>query len=82
MSWLDIVRKETPSYLFSLVYLIIFLTKPLEMGLGMAKKEILPRVFNPFNLKILDMYLETSLWSPLIDAKKALYGGVDIWKHT
>ena len=28
-------------------------------GLGMAPKEILPRLFNPFNLKILDLHLQT-----------------------
>ena len=27
-------------------------------GLGMAPKESLSRLFNPFNLKILDLYLE------------------------
>ena len=50
-------------------------------GLGMAPKEILSRLFNLFNLKILDLYLETSLWSPLICAEKALHGGVDIWDY-
>ena len=50
-------------------------------GLGMAPKEILSRLFNPFNLKILDLYLETWLWSPLICAEKALNGRVDIWDY-
>ena len=40
-------------------------------GLGMAPKEILSRLFNPFNLKILDLYLETWLWSPLICVEKS-----------
>ena len=47
-------------------------------GLGMAPKEILSCLFHPFNLKILDLYLETRLWSPLICAEKALHSGVDI----
>ena len=50
-------------------------------GLGMAPKEILSRPFNPFNLKILDLHLETWLWSSLICAVKALHGGVDIWDY-
>ena len=50
-------------------------------GLGMAPKEILSGLFNPFNLKILDLYLETWLWPPLICAEKALHGGVDIWDY-
>ena len=50
-------------------------------GLGMVPKEILSHLFNPFNLKILDLYLETWLWSPLICAEKALHGGVDIWDY-
>ena len=49
--------------------------------LDMTPKEILSRLFNPFNLKILDFYLETWLWSPLIYAEKALHGEVDIWDH-
>ena len=43
--------------------------------------KVLTYLFNPLNLKILDLYLETSLWSPLIYAEKALYGGVDIWDY-
>ena len=35
-------------------------------GLGMAPKEILSHLLNPFNLKTLELYLETWLWSPLI----------------
>ena len=35
----------------------------------------------PINLKILDLYLETWLWSPLICAEKALHMGVDIWDY-
>ena len=35
-------------------------------GLDMAPKETFSRLFNPFNLKILDLNLETWLWSPLI----------------
>ena len=35
-------------------------------GLGL----ILSHLFNPLNLNILDMYLETWLWSPVIFAKK------------
>ena len=50
-------------------------------GLGTAPKEILSRLFNPFNLKILDLYLETWLWSPLIRGEKALHRGVDIWDY-
>ena len=50
-------------------------------GLGMAPKEILSRLFNPFNLKILDLYLETWLWLPLICAEKAFHGGVDVWDY-
>ena len=45
------------------------------IGLGMVLKEILSRLFNPFNLKILDLYLEMWLWSPRICAEKALQGG-------
>ena len=47
-------------------------------GLGVAPKEILSLLFNPVNLKILDLYLETWLWSPLICGEKALHGGVNI----
>ena len=47
-------------------------------GLGVAPKEILSLLFNPVNLKILDVYLETWLWSPLICAEKVLHGGVNI----
>ena len=50
-------------------------------GLGKAPTQILPRLFNPFNLKILDVYLETGLWSLLICVKKALYGGMNIWDY-
>ena len=50
-------------------------------GLGMALKEILSRLFNSFILKILDLYLETWLWSRQICAEKALHGGVDIWDY-
>ena len=50
-------------------------------GLGMAPKEILSRLFNPFDLKVLDLYLEKWLWSPLICAEKALHAGVDIWDY-
>ena len=50
-------------------------------GLGMAPKEILSRLFNPFSLKILHLYLEMWIWSPLICAEKALHGGVDIWDY-
>ena len=50
-------------------------------GLGMVPKEILARLFNPFNLKILDLYLEMWLWSSLICAEKGLHGGVDIWDY-
>ena len=78
MFGLGIVSKETCSCLFNLVYLIVFLTKLLEMGC-LALKEILSHLFNPFNLKILDLYLETWLWSPLICAEKALHGEVDVW---
>ena len=83
MSELGIGSKETHSCLFSLVYLIVFLTKLLDgmFGLGMALKEILSHLFNPFNLKILDLYLETWLWLPLICAEKALHGRVDIWDY-
>ena len=41
--------------------------------------KVLEMGFNPFNLKIQDLYLET--WSPVICAEKALYGGVDIWDY-
>ena len=51
------------------------------LGLGMAPKEILSRLFNSFNLKILDLYLETWLWTPLICAEKSFHGGVDIWDY-
>ena len=47
----------------------------------MLPKEILSRLFNPFNLKILDLYQELWLWSPQICAKKALHGGVDTWDY-
>ena len=47
-------------------------------GLGMAPKEILSLLLNPFNLKISDLFMETQLWSPLICEEKALHGGVDI----
>ena len=50
-------------------------------GLGMTSKEISSRLFNPFNLKILGLYLETWLWSPLICAEKTLHEGVDIWDY-
>ena len=50
-------------------------------GLGMAPKEILSCLFDPFNLKILNVYLETWLWSPLICVGKALREGVDIWDY-
>ena len=50
-------------------------------GLDMAPKEILSRLFNPFNLKILDLYLETWLCSPLMCVEKALHRGVDIWDY-
>ena len=50
-------------------------------GLGMARKDILSRLFNQFNLKVLDLYLETWLWSPLICAEKALNEGVNIWDY-
>ena len=46
-------------------------------GLGL----ILSHLFNPLNLNILDMYLETRLWSPVICAKKALHEEVDIWDY-
>ena len=32
------------------------------LGLGMAPKEILSRLFNPFDLKVLDLYLEKRHW--------------------
>ena len=47
-------------------------------GLDMALNEILSRLFNSFNLKILDLYLETWLLSPLICAEKGLLGRVNI----
>ena len=50
-------------------------------GRGMVPKEILARLFNPFNLKILDLYLEMWLWSSLICVEKGLHGGVDIWDY-
>ena len=53
-------------------------------GLGMAPKRmvfLLSRLFNPFNLKILDLYLKMWLWSPMICANKALHAGVDIWDY-
>ena len=50
-------------------------------GLGIVSKEILSCLFNPFNLKILDLDLETWLWLPLICASKALHRGVDIWDY-
>ena len=50
-------------------------------GQGIAPKEIISRLFNPFNMKILDLYLETLLWYPLICAEKALQGGVDVWDY-
>ena len=43
--------------------------------LGMTPKEILSRLFNPLHSKILDLYLETWLRSPLICVKKALHEG-------
>ena len=52
-----------------------------KFELGMAPTEFLSRLFNPFNLKILDLYHETWLRSPLIRAEKALQGGVDIWDY-
>ena len=39
-------------------------------GLGIAPKKILFCLFNPFNLKILDLHLKTWLWSPMICAEK------------
>ena len=33
-------------------------------GLDMAPMETFSLLFSPFNLKILDLYLETWLWSP------------------
>ena len=39
--------------------------------LGIASKEVLSRLFNPFNLKILDLHLEQWLWSPLICVEKS-----------
>ena len=51
-------------------------------GLGMAPKKILSRLFNPFNLKILELDLEAwESWSPLTCAEKALHEGVDIWDY-
>ena len=50
-------------------------------GLGMTLKEVLSSLFNPFDLKILNLHLETQLWSPLVHAKKALHRGVDIWNY-
>ena len=50
-------------------------------GLDMALKETLFRLFNPFILKILDLYLETWLWLSLICEEKALHGGVEIWDY-
>ena len=43
------------------------------IGIGMAPKVILSRLFNPFNLKILELYLETWLWLPLMCAENALH---------
>ena len=37
--------------------------------LGMVAKEILSCLFNPFILKILDLYLETWLWLPYVQKK-------------
>lgn len=54
------MAKGTGSRLMNLVYLIIFLTRML--GLGMVPKEILSRLFNPFDLKVLDLYLEKRYW--------------------
>ena len=83
MFGLGTVPKETCSRLFNLVYLIIFLTKLFDgiLGLGMAPKEILSHLFNPFNLKILDLYLETWLWSLLMCVEKPLHCGVGIWDY-
>ena len=47
-------------------------------GLDMVPNEILSRLFNSFNLKILDLFPQTWLWAPLLCAEKALHGGVDI----
>ena len=44
-------------------------------GLGMVPKEVLSRLFNLYNLKILDLHLETWLWSPLIWTEKTLHRG-------
>ena len=57
------------------------IVKPRIFGLGMAPKGILSRLFNPFSLKMLDLYLEMWLWPPLICVEKALYGEVDIWDY-
>ena len=50
-------------------------------GLSIVPKEILSRLFNPFNLKILDFHLETWLWSSLICAEKAFHGGMNNWDY-
>ena len=83
MFMLGIVPKETSSRLFNLVYLIIFLTKLLQMGcLGYAWRRMrFYLVYSVFNLKTLDLYLKTWLWSPLIWAEIVLYRGVDIWDY-
>ena len=49
-------------------------TTVLEMGF-----KVLEMGFNPFNLKIQDLYLET--WSTVICVEKALHAGVDIWDY-
>ena len=47
-------------------------------GQGMLTKEILLRLFIPFNQKILGLYHGQWLWLPLICAEKALHGGANI----
>ena len=50
------------------------LVRDMMFGLGVVLRETLSRLFSAFNLSILDLYLETWLWSPLICAEKALHG--------
>ena len=45
-------------------------------GLSMGPKWILSHLLNSFKLHVLDLHLETWLWSQLICPEKALPGGV------
>ena len=61
------------------------IVKPRMFRLGIVPKEVLFRLFSPFNLKILDLYLEKWLCRHWYVRKKAFKGEwiyEVTWKHT